>query len=170
MGSSDKCRRGKSPTWLVLMAGWRDGGEVRDGNGTRRGWPTIRAHHSLARTHTLRVVVARKSVIINNPSSLSYHCFTLLIVVIDQVSCFFLIPFLTSLLSFKSRSGYRLFHSLLSPSLIYHNHCKQSPVPTANMRFSYAVVALIGAANAMVCYPLLQIHSYVHQTISISSC
>lgn len=121
-------------------------GTGRDGDGPRYAPIT----HSLAHAHALPVVVARKSVIINNPSSLSYHCFTLLIVVIDQVSCFFLIPFLTSLLSFKSRSGYRLFHSLLSPSLIYHNHCKQSPVPTANMRFSYAVVALIGAANAMV--------------------
>lgn len=40
----------------------------RDGDGTRRGWPTIRAHH-LARPP--RLPVARMSVIINNPSSLS---------------------------------------------------------------------------------------------------
>lgn len=142
-------------------------GTGRDGDGPR--YAPITHSYTHTHTHTLHVVVARKPVIINNPSSLSYHCFTLLIVVIDQVSCFYL-----SLhqLSFKPRSGYRLFHSLLSPSLIYHNHCKQSPVPTANMRFSYAVVALIGAANAMVCAhtPPPISTSRVHQPMSISTC
>lgn len=79
MRSSDNCRRGKSPTWHVLLAGWREGeGEGsrtgRDGDGPRyssayhlsfsseqcvRGLPIINTllHHQTTTILLLRAVI-----------------------------------------------------------------------------------------------------------------
>lgn len=64
------------------MEGWT---EERDGQRWERD-ETGMAHDTRP-SLAPRVVLARMPVIINNPSSLSYHCYTLLIAVIDQVSC-----------------------------------------------------------------------------------
>ena len=72
--------------------------------------PSLDLHHTLDSAGCASRVPHHKY-----PSSPSNHCYSLLVTVIDQVFSCLSSNLSFHYLSFKTRSGYRLFHSLFSP-------------------------------------------------------